>query len=211
MQLKFFVLLLLSLCLISCPKRGLDKESYGEKRIIILPFMDLKDITLGDMDYYPFSNIERFTEDLLISGKPGREVASILSDLMQSKIKVIDIAEVKNKIIVVNFTNDRISQLMDNLEKECDYLLVGIVLRYIEREGGDFAASRPASFASEFIIFDIKSKKAVHRAFVEKTQSALFDDVTGIGDFVKAGGKWLTVKDLVILSLQKEVEKINVQ
>ncbi|SHN61702.1 hypothetical protein [Desulfovibrio litoralis] len=77
-----------------------------------------------------------------------------------------------------------------------DILLVPMVLRWQEREGGNAGVVRPASVILDFFLIDVRDGTLISRSRYDETQLALSDNLLDIRRFVQRGGKWLTATEL---------------
>jgi hypothetical protein len=96
-------------------------------------------------------------------------------------------------------------QIMKNFggELQADVLVVGFVYLYRERVGYDYSAERPASVAFEIHLISVKDGKTLWRGIYDKTQKSLMEDVFQVTSFFKGGAKWVTVRQLAKLGVDK--------
>ncbi len=89
-----------------------------------------------------------------------------------------------------------------------DMLIFGTITRYLERVGGPYGVTRPASVAFEVVMVDTRSGKKVWAGKFSHTQKGLSEDVTNLGSFLRGGGKWLTVRELADVGITRLVRQL---
>lgn len=77
-----------------------------------------------------------------------------------------------------------------------DMLVFGTVSRFLERIGGPYGVTRPASVRLEIYLVDAHTGKRIWLGKFDHTQRGLSEDLTNIGSFFRGGGKWLTAREL---------------
>lgn len=85
-------------------------------------------------------------------------------------------------------------------------VLGGHVFRWREREGTDYAASRPASVAFDLYLMSAGDGAILWKARFDKTQISLSENLLDIQTFVKAKGRWMTAGELAEIGLTEVVE-----
>jgi hypothetical protein len=121
---------------------------------------------------------------------PPREAASAFSSLASSNPTLTD-----REIYV------RIGKALS-----AEGVLGGHVYRWREREGTDYAASRPASVAFDLYLMSVGDGAILWKAKFDKTQISLSENLLDIQTFFKAKGKWMTAGELANLGLTEIVE-----
>ena len=87
-------------------------------------------------------------------------------------------------------------------------VLGGHVYRWREREGADYAASRPASVAFDLYLMSVGDGAILWKARFDKTQVSLSENLLDIQTFLKAKGRWMTAGELANLGLTEIVETV---
>jgi hypothetical protein len=77
-----------------------------------------------------------------------------------------------------------------------DGVLYGMVERYREREGLDYAAASPASVAFVMKFVDMKTGQVVWTAKFAKAQKALSQNVFELANFVQHEGRWVRAHEI---------------
>src|SRR3990167_303771 len=91
-----------------------------------------------------------------------------------------------------------------------DAVLMGVVMRYEEREGTKWTVNRPASAAFTAVLLDVKSGEILWKMRFDKTQQALSENVLDIKNFIRGGGGWQEVNHLLLMGIEdalKDLEK----
>jgi hypothetical protein len=82
-----------------------------------------------------------------------------------------------------------------------DAIMVGHVYRFQERSGGGAASASPSSVAFDLYLIDCQRERVLWSAFYDYTQEALTDNLGGIGNFFRRGGRWVTAEELATMAL----------
>jgi hypothetical protein len=77
-----------------------------------------------------------------------------------------------------------------------DGVLYGILERYREREGLDYAAASPASVSFTLKFVDMKTKQVVWSAKFAKAQKALSQNVFELANFVQHQARWVRAHEI---------------
>jgi hypothetical protein len=77
-----------------------------------------------------------------------------------------------------------------------DGVLYGMLERYREREGLDYAAASPASVAFVLKFVDMNTKQVVWTAKFAKAQKALSQNVFELANFVQHQGRWVRAHEI---------------
>jgi len=127
-----------------------------------------------------------------------KEVELIPLDKVQSVYKRIASESLKGPLLNILKKVGR--------ELGADFLAVGYVYRYTEREGYNFSVEHPASVFFEIHLIKTIDGSIIWRGFFDKTQKSLMEDVFQISSFVKGGGKWMTARQLTEQGMNKIFE-----
>jgi hypothetical protein len=89
-----------------------------------------------------------------------------------------------------------------------DAVFAGVLYRWREREGTDFAVNQPASVAFDLHLVRPRDGAVLWRGRFDKTQQSLSDNLLDMNEFIKAGGRWLTAEKLAKGGLKKQLESL---
>ena len=87
-------------------------------------------------------------------------------------------------------------QLALGKEVGADAVLTGFIFCYRDRSGGSYASSTPAAIGFCLHLLEVSSGRILWRMRYEDEQRPLFEDLLGIGDFIRRGGQWVSVRRL---------------
>ncbi len=87
-----------------------------------------------------------------------------------------------------------------------DAVIMGHVYRFRERTGGGAASESPASVAFDIYLIDCQKEQVQWSAFYDYTQQALSDNLGGIGNFFRRGGRWVRAEELASTAMQDMFE-----
>ena len=82
-------------------------------------------------------------------------------------------------------------------ELKCDTVLVTMVSRFHQREGGEYAAENPASAAFSMQLIRVDDGQVIWQGGFDETQESLLSNLLSFGRAQSRGFKWVTVEDLV--------------
>jgi hypothetical protein len=118
-------------------------------------------------------------------------------------------------------------ETLSNLEKDSSYgemnvhifqqvgaalsgnvVLVGLVFRWKERIGTDFAVSQPTSVAFEIALVKTLDGTVLWTGKFDKTQASLSENVLDFNTFLKAKGRWMTAEELADIGLSDLAEQL---
>lgn len=210
-----WILLASSLILFSCSLapgnlqlRSVDDlRARNIKRIAVFP-TDFFGATPGDKSSYGSSTTAQGKSSDLKD--PGALVTHFLYSAMMAlpNWQVISEREVQETGgMVRGVTPGQARKLGETVY--ADAILLGRVLRFRERVGEDLGVSSPASVAFALELLDVKRGDIVWRAEYQETQKALSENLFGISDFTRRGGKWVKAEELAKDGVQKAVEQLN--
>lgn len=83
------------------------------------------------------------------------------------------------------------------------YVIIGNIWKFKDRIGNAMAVESTASVAFNVFLIEVSTGRVVWRSLFDKTQQSLSGNLLGAPDFFKAGGKWLTSRELARLGVQK--------
>jgi hypothetical protein len=89
-----------------------------------------------------------------------------------------------------------------------DVVLVGLVFRWNERIGTNFAVSQPASVAFEIALVKTLDGTILWTGKFDKTQASLSENVLDLHTFLKAKGRWMTAEELADIGLSDLAEQL---
>ena len=98
--------------------------------------------------------------------------------------------------------NRRVQLAETGRQLGADAIMAGHVYRFRERVGTNLAARTPASVAFDIYIIDCQLESVVWSAFYNYTQQALNDNLGGMGNFFRRGGRWVTAEELSTIAIK---------
>jgi hypothetical protein len=91
---------------------------------------------------------------------------------------------------------------------DADGVLVGRIYRWQEREGTDYAVSRPASVAFNLLLIRPSDGAILWRGRFDKTQQSLSENLFDMSTFLHGGGRWMTVRKLALMGLDETMARM---
>jgi hypothetical protein len=89
-----------------------------------------------------------------------------------------------------------------------DAVLVGRIYRWQEREGTDYAVSRPASVAFNLLLVRPSDGAILWRGRFDKTQQSLSENLFDMSTFLHGGGRWMTARKLALMGLDETLARM---
>ena len=83
-----------------------------------------------------------------------------------------------------------------------DAVIIGHVYRFRERTGSGAASESPSSVAFDLYLIDCGNERVLWSAFYDYTQQALSENLGGMGNFFRRGGRWVTAEELATAAME---------
>jgi len=131
--------------------------------------------------------VSRVRQDIAFKTVPARNADRILNAVADGKGRA---------------WNRRMQLAETGRQLGADAIMVGHVYRFRERVGTNLAADSPASVAFDIYIIDCRQESVVWSAFYNYTQQALSDNLGGMGNFIRRGGRWVTAEQLATFAIE---------
>ncbi len=147
----------------------------------------------------------------------GGNVASLFYNGLLSNKAIKLISETDANLIYESMDKNLLDTYNISLGKSfgnalnVDAVLMGVVLRYEERDGTSWAVNRPASAAFTAVLVDVKSGDILWKIRFDKTQEALSENVLNIKNFLRGGGSWQTVEQLLSIGIEDALQSFHIR
>lgn len=90
-----------------------------------------------------------------------------------------------------------------------DGVLYGMLERYKEREGLDYAAAQPAAVSFTLKFVDMNTKQVVWSAKFAKEQKALAQNIFELANFVQHKARWVRAHEIAMEGIQEAVANLH--
>jgi hypothetical protein len=172
----------------------------------------------------PFENLaERYEPDtgvrspisgrVFVTGPATAAADRFLTDLLVSHVRrdtAFEILPTDDPAVNPNAFDEgrgRDAQRLERLSQNgrrlgADAVFAGHVYRFRERVGGGFSVESPASVAFEIYLIDCRQPRVLWSAVYDYTQQALSDNLFGLGNFWRRGGRWVTAAELATAAME---------
>jgi hypothetical protein len=90
-----------------------------------------------------------------------------------------------------------------------DALLIGNIVEYRERQGGELGVESPASVAFDVELLNTANGERIWEYYFTETQRPLLENVAELGKFIKRRGKWITADRLAKEGIVEVVHELN--
>lgn len=200
----------LLLCLLSCASKGTIVSSSTEvvpvyESIAVLPFH----VAGGSGNIQTMTSCQLSHQQIKCEQVASR-IGLLTATSMAQEIAIYGLHRVVEPsealVIIPNLGLVPVKDIGRKLG--VDMLIFGTVTRYLERVGGPYGVTRPASVAFEIVMVDAHSGNKVWAGKFSHTQKGLSEDVTNLGSFLRGGGKWLTAKELADVGVARLVQQL---
>lgn len=88
-------------------------------------------------------------------------------------------------------------------------VLIGRIVAYSEREGGELGVSSPASIAFSVDLLNTANGEKIWENYFAETQRPLFENVIEVGKFFKRRGRWISADELAKEGVIEVVDELN--
>jgi hypothetical protein len=172
------------------------------RRILVVPFVDMSTFAGEDLNTRcPICG------RMFVAGKVEPDAAGLLTaDLTEwlranTNYEIVFSDQSKQQISSALSQNGRLSADLRMLaeagrESGADAVLVGYVYRYIERVGGKYSASSPASVAFGMHLIRVDDGRSVWQGHYDETQGTLLENLFQLGTFLQRKGQWVTAEEM---------------
>jgi TolB-like protein len=147
----------------------------------------------------------------------GKNVASLFYHGLLSNRAIRLISETDVNILYESMDKNLLDAYSVQLGKsfgdalKVDAVLMGVVLRYEERDGTSWAVNRPASAAFTAVLIDAKSGDILWKIRFDKAQEALSENILNIKNFLRGGGSWQTVDQLLSIGIEDALQSFPIR
>lgn len=90
-----------------------------------------------------------------------------------------------------------------------DGVLYGMVERYQERKGLDYAAARPASVVFQLKLVDMKTGQVVWTATFARSQKALSQNIFNLANFVYHKARWVRANEIAMDGIRQAINDLH--
>ena len=88
-------------------------------------------------------------------------------------------------------------------ELGANHVMIGLIWRFQQRDGGPLSSDSPASVAFNLYLIEVASGKLLWQGQADRTQEALSDNLFNASMLFHYGMKWLTAEELSDYCIQK--------
>ena len=205
-------LALLVLLLGACGPQGPVVRHHGDwpsmETVVIVPFENLAE------RYEPDTAVRSpISGRVFMTGPVAVEADRFLTGQLVSHVQrdtTFEILSAGDSTAVPEAVADRPGDDGNRLEQLSQYgrrlgadaVFTGHVFRFQERIGAGFSAQSPASVAFDIYLIDCRQPRVLWSAFYSYTQQALSENLGGMGNFFRRGGRWVTAEELAAAAME---------
>jgi hypothetical protein len=209
----YFAVLPLLLIIISCHYREAADVSPPEgpvafERIAVMPFQSIlpEDEREGAVRCPLCGAIVGAAAS---PGNPERTVEALFLQHLEKNQKINVISGDRVAGIYRRISTDPVKaplpQVLRQVGQElgAEAVLAGYVFRFRERKGVSYAAEQPASVAFGLHLLRVADGAIVWKGHVDRTQSALMEDLLQLDAFIRQRGRWATAEELAADGMER--------
>lgn len=131
-----------------------------------------------------------------------RKGALYIDSVLADELKTVQGAQILNAVQMDGFstkvTGNRLDMIRDIGQKlHCEAVLMTVLNRYHQREGGDYAADNPASASFLLQLVRVEDGQVIWQGNFDETQETLLSNLFSFGKARDRGFKWVSVEELV--------------
>lgn len=90
-----------------------------------------------------------------------------------------------------------------------DAVLIGHIYRFVERVGGEYGVSRPASVAFDLHLVAVRDGRILWTANFDETQHTLMEDLFEMDRFLDRDGRWITAREMAETGLRQLMDSLK--
>jgi hypothetical protein len=193
--------------LISCsvPLQSVDKGNHRASERLVYANIEIKKIAL-----FPFSS------ETDITAAKEQYLTDIVYNELISKILKVSIVPLESSTSEFSRLKTEYPDLPDRElavkagnDLGAQAVLIGRIVAYDERKGGELGVSSPASVAFSVDLLNTANGEKVWENYFAETQKPLFENVVEVGKFFKRGGKWISADELAKEGVIEVVDHLN--
>lgn len=199
-----------AMLLSACPKpapvvqhRTYEKTSGLFERVVVVPFTAS-----------PRMRISRAADAMT----PG-EIAMLMQGFVAEAIAARGVSMIPASDVMIAATgsqqeiagsNPRVAAAFATRKFGATSIVVGQVMRYLEREGGPSGAFAPASVAFTITLYSAPDAKRVWSARFDETQQSITGNLMRARQYPGGGTRWLTAGELARWGIERAIDAVPV-
>lgn len=134
-------------------------------------------------------------------------INTILQEMMADKKNILLLSENQRESLLTDFSgNPQATARYIGQQLGVDAVMVTVVSRYRERDGGDYSVNQPASVSFKYHLIHVATGKALCMGVFDETQQTLLSNLFSFSKASSRGFKWVTAEQLAREGLR---EKLN--
>lgn len=210
--LLFFIVI--PLLISSCANKIADKRVYkGEplQKIAILPVQRLSEDKVGTINC-PIT--DRYFDAYPTNQENANTLNKLIAKYLSHDPRFFTVSNEKcylyfNAIINENIKSNHINIIKEiGKEVNADAVLYSRLYRVIEREGGSYGATKPASVAFSMHLIRIPDGEIIWKYTFDETQKSVLDNILDLDLYRKTGIKWLTSEELMEYGVSLSIQEL---
>lgn len=198
---------------LSTPSQPIMVNAETFRKAVILDFYEERGVKIGEPYTCPLTGLT-MTPGVVDDGA-GASVGDLFRSSLARRgfdvIGVEDARKVAEKIMAGGGRYTESLGLAVGRELEADVVILGIVVRHVERIGGRFSADRPASVAFSTVVINMADGRIAWKARFDKTQKDLLSDVLDIRTFFRGGMTWQTASQLAGIGVEDMLDQAAIR
>ncbi len=134
-------------------------------------------------------------------------INTILQEMLADKKNILFLTENQKESLLSDFSgNPQATALYLGQQLGVDSVMLTLVSRYTERDGGDYSINQPASVSFKYQLIHVPTGKALCMGVFDETQQTLLSNLFSFSKASSRGFKWIKAEQLTREGLN---EKLN--
>lgn len=214
MRIYGILVLIISILITSCATKTIEKKVYkGEplEKIAILPVQRQSEDKVGVVNC-PIT--DRYFDASPTTQENANTLNKLISKYLSHDPRFFTVSNEKcylyfNAIINENIKSSHLKIIKEiGKEVNADAVLYSRLYRVIEREGGSYGATRPASVAFSMHLIRISDGEILWKYTFDETQKSVLDNILDLELYRKTGIKWLTSEELMDYGVSLSIQNL---
>ncbi|MBF0292225.1 MAG: hypothetical protein HQK86_08725 [Nitrospinae bacterium] len=198
---------------LSTPSQPIMVNAEVFRTAVILDFFEERSVKIGEAYTCPLTGLTMTPGEM--DDGAGASVADLFrSSLARRGFEVKSPDDTRKAVEKLMAGGGRYTESLGiavGRELEADVVVLGIVVRHVERIGGRFSADRPASVAFSSAVINMADGRMVWKARFDKAQKDLLSDVLDIRTFFKGGMTWQTAGQLAAIGVEDMLDQAAIR
>jgi len=173
----------------------------------------IKSVQVRRIAVMPLIESPAGAKDDVVDGANETVTAELLSQMSLAAgwelVPETDVSEVVQKLPQPNPANLQQNAIALGKKVSADVVLYGVLERFKERVGVDYAAASPASVTFTLHAVDVNGRQVIWTAKFARSQKALTENVFDLVTFLQHNGRWVKAHEIAMDGVREAVNDLH--